>query len=350
MKAKPARTTATARWCTWLLFWFILAACSAFPAAQPGRALALDTDQACEKARDIGTEGMKIHDGNDPGSLIKAKDLYLEALTLCPDLCQTMPQVCANLGHAYYVLKQPEKAIETYKQAYRSAPDYGTPYYGLGLVYRDQNMLGFALDYFMKAYLVDRSDAESRQFAAQVFHQICENNKKAQGSQSEDVGNLGRDRMNLENKLLMGKVFSETNRRYFFCEQKAARVEFALRSVTFETAKAVLKKEAYEQIEIVGQILKDNPDIKVILEGHTDAGKMRARAEVAPGVSCSDNMCLSRARANSVKQALVERFNLAPDRITVTAYGDSRPLDTANTPAAYAKNRRVTLVLDRRED
>ena len=306
---------------------------------------------ACDKALELGRKGRSLHNISDRRSLERARDIYLEALELCPELCRSTPQVCANLGNAYYHLGQPEEAIRLYKQALRYNPDYGTPYFGLGEVYLNMGLLGFALDAFLKAYLTDRSDVESRTLAAKVFAKICERNKEAGGDRAEDVVKQGWDRRKLEDKLLMDKSFSETNRRLFYCEQRSARVEFNLRNITFERAKAVLEKGAYRQIDILGLILKDNPDIKVILEGHTDSTPFgRRKVKVAPGRVCSDNLCLSEARADAVKQALVERFQLDPDRIKVEAYGDTRPLDPGKTKKAKARNRRVTLVLDRGED
>ena len=304
---------------------------------------------ACDEALELGKQGMSIHDPSDRQALRKAMALYREALDTCPEICRDYPQICANLAHALYVSGDPEKAIVMYKQAARFNPDYGTPFYGLGEIYLDKGLLGFALDNFMRAYLLDRRDVEARAMAAKVFGMICERNKTAGGINAEDVGRMGLDRRNFEDKLLMDKNFSEVNRRFFYCEQKTIRVEFVLRNVTFETGKAILKKEAYPQIETVSKILNDNEQLKVILEGHTDNVPMR-RGVVSPGVTCSDNMCLSKARAESVKTALVEKYHVGPQRIKAMAFGDTRPLDPANTKEARAKNRRVTLVLDRGED
>ena len=192
---------------------------------------------------------------------------------------------------------------------------------------------------------------EARTLAAKVFTEICRRKRQGEPVLSTPPGTADHSRRSLENNLLLEKRFSQTNRRLFYCRERSAPVEMELRQITFETGKAVLKATSFGQIAKVGEILRSNPDLRIILEGHTDSTPFgQGEAEVAPGVVCADNMCLSRARAEAVKQVLVERYGLRADRIKVVAYGDTRPLDPRNTKEARARNRRVTLVLDRESD
>ncbi|MFH1138299.1 MAG: OmpA family protein [Pseudomonadota bacterium] len=315
-------------------------------ASLPLPGLARADDQAYREALDLARKGRALHRSDDLDSMRSARDLYLGALKKSPDFCRTTPQLCANLGHAYFVLGEPEAAIEQYHRALKFFPDYGAPYFGLGQVYENLNLPGFALDSYLKAYFLDRNDLESRAKAAQIFYRLCEKPERI-GNTAEDVGGKGLDQRSLEDKLLVEKAFSEWNRRLFFCDRKRTKVEFVMRDITFEPAKAVLEKSAYRQIDLVGRILAERSDLRVIIEGHTDSIPFaNKKVEVNPGVFCRDNLCLSKARAQAVKNALLERFGLPAERIRVEAHGDSRPLDPGNTPRAQAKNRRVTLVLD----
>jgi NitT/TauT family transport system substrate-binding protein len=74
---------------------------------------------------------------------------------------------------------------------------------------------------------------------------------------------------------------------------------------------------------------------RVIIEGHTDSS-LRGQAPVEAVKELSMN------RANAVKQALVEKYNLAPDRLLVDGLGWDRPADPGN-PFNHAKNRRVEI-------
>jgi OOP family OmpA-OmpF porin len=67
-----------------------------------------------------------------------------------------------------------------------------------------------------------------------------------------------------------------------------------------------------------------------VVEGHTDSIGTREY-----------NLDLSRKRAESVKQYLVEEFGISEFRISTEAYGESRPVADNKTDAGRQKNRRV---------
>ncbi len=76
-----------------------------------------------------------------------------------------------------------------------------------------------------------------------------------------------------------------------------------------------------------------NPSWKLSVEGHTDNIGGDAY-----------NLDLSNRRAAAVKQALGERYHIAPDRLTTVGYGASRPKESNDTLEGRARNRRVELV------
>ena len=81
-----------------------------------------------------------------------------------------------------------------------------------------------------------------------------------------------------------------------------------------------------------GEILKENPDIKVEIGGHTDSlGSAKANQEI------------SEKRAESVKKYLMDKFNIAGDRMVVKGYGSSKPIANNSTKEGRAKNRRVEI-------
>jgi outer membrane protein OmpA-like peptidoglycan-associated protein len=55
------------------------------------------------------------------------------------------------------------------------------------------------------------------------------------------------------------------------------------------------------------------------------------------------NLDLSKRRAAAVKQALVTQYHVAPERLLTDGFGASRPVDTNDTLAGRARNRRVEL-------
>ena len=103
--------------------------------------------------------------------------------------------------------------------------------------------------------------------------------------------------------------------------------------VYFETAKAIIKKRSYSILNAVRDVLEKNPKLKVSIEGHTDSQG-----------SDSDNLDLSKRRAASVRQYLLDR-GIAGFRMTSDGFGESKPIADNSTAGGRAKNRRVDFVI-----
>jgi outer membrane protein OmpA-like peptidoglycan-associated protein len=76
--------------------------------------------------------------------------------------------------------------------------------------------------------------------------------------------------------------------------------------------------------------LKENPDIKVEIGGHTD-----------PMGSEKANQMISEKRAESAKKYIMDKFNIPADRMMVKGYGNQKPIADNKTKEGRAKNRRV---------
>lgn len=100
--------------------------------------------------------------------------------------------------------------------------------------------------------------------------------------------------------------------------------------ILFETNKAKIRGKISEEIlDQVGAVLKSNPLIKVVIEGHTDTVGEAAY-----------NLKLSDGRANAVRDALIER-GTDPARMEAIGYGESKPIASNKTAKGRAANRRV---------
>ena len=102
-----------------------------------------------------------------------------------------------------------------------------------------------------------------------------------------------------------------------------------LRGVNFATGSSKLLPAASEQLRQVALAMKANPKLKVEVGGHTDSVGDAAK-----------NQGLSERRANSVKAFLVNE-GVDAGRFSTKGYGPSVPVDTNDTPAGRANNRRV---------
>jgi len=104
--------------------------------------------------------------------------------------------------------------------------------------------------------------------------------------------------------------------------------------ILFDVGSAVLKPEAIEQIEKVGDILAKYSDDRVRIEGHADStGSKKTNEE------------LSLRRADAVKRVLTGR-GVQEKQVTALGMGSTQPVADNATSAGRAKNRRVELHID----
>jgi outer membrane protein OmpA-like peptidoglycan-associated protein len=107
--------------------------------------------------------------------------------------------------------------------------------------------------------------------------------------------------------------------------------------VNFETAKANILAEFDADIDRAGAVIKQTPQIQLIeLSGHTDPRKI-STAEFP------SNWELSKARADAVKQYLVDKFGIDPNRLVTVGHADTKPLVPNTSPENMYKNRRTEL-------
>jgi outer membrane protein OmpA-like peptidoglycan-associated protein len=102
--------------------------------------------------------------------------------------------------------------------------------------------------------------------------------------------------------------------------------------VLFDTGKATLKPGAYATVDRLATVLKEDPQRKVLIEGHTDS------------VGTDEyNQQLSERRASSVQAALFER-GVEASQISTVGKGETTPVASNDSPVGRQQNRRVELV------
>jgi outer membrane protein OmpA-like peptidoglycan-associated protein len=102
-----------------------------------------------------------------------------------------------------------------------------------------------------------------------------------------------------------------------------------LKNIFFDTDKYELKPESDAELEKLITLLKKNPKMKIEINGHTD--NVGADAY---------NQVLSENRSKAVYEYLV-KLGIAKDRLSYKGYGETKPIDTNDTEAGKANNRRT---------
>ena len=102
--------------------------------------------------------------------------------------------------------------------------------------------------------------------------------------------------------------------------------------INFDYNKAVLKPESMGTLNMILQVLKDNPEIKFEVGGHTDSD------------GADDyNLKLSQQRADAVKDQLI-KMGVEASRLSAKGYGETKPISDDTTLEGKANNRRVEFV------
>lgn len=110
----------------------------------------------------------------------------------------------------------------------------------------------------------------------------------------------------------------------------------SLNNVFFAPNSAKMLPSSYPEIDRVTQFLKDNPQIKIEIHGHTDNG--------AAGTAESYLKQLSEERAKTIADAIIKR-GIKPTQVRYKGFGSSKPIADNNTPEGRQKNRRVEFVI-----
>jgi len=103
--------------------------------------------------------------------------------------------------------------------------------------------------------------------------------------------------------------------------------------ILFDTDSDRLKPESAPVIKSIARGLETNPNLKLVIEGHTDSVG-----------SADHNLDLSKRRAEAVKAVLVSQFKVDAARLTTAGLGATKPIDSNDTPQGRAQNRRVEFV------
>ena len=103
--------------------------------------------------------------------------------------------------------------------------------------------------------------------------------------------------------------------------------------ILFDSGSHTIKGESYKTLKEIGRLFEDEPELKLSIEGHTDSD----------GADDYNND-LSQKRAESVRSYLIEKYGVSSSNLEAKGWGESKPIDTNDSPEGKANNRRVELI------
>lgn len=119
---------------------------------------------------------------------------------------------------------------------------------------------------------------------------------------------------------------------------KNGRVYVSLQeSLLFPSGSAVVNPKGKQALGTLAQVLNINPDINVVVEGHTDSIPIHGRYE--------DNWALSVARATAIVRLLTDTYKVDPARVTASGRSKFEPVDVNTTAEGRQRNRRTEIIL-----
>lgn len=114
------------------------------------------------------------------------------------------------------------------------------------------------------------------------------------------------------------------------CLQKLSEVKTTDLTIQFDSSSATVKPEYFEEIGALAILHQQNPDHKILIEGHSDSSGERAA-----------NIDLSKARADAVAMTLIDKYSVPKEDILTSGFGPDEPVADNATAEGRKKNRRM---------
>ncbi|QDO93467.1 OmpA family protein [Formosa sediminum] len=123
-------------------------------------------------------------------------------------------------------------------------------------------------------------------------------------------------------------------------EQRNGKVYISMENkLLFGSGSWAVGTEGRRAVNQLGTVLSENPDIAVLIEGHTDNVPYKGSGQL------SGNWDLSTKRATAIVNILRENSAINPENLTAAGRGEFAPIASNSTAEGRAKNRRIEVIL-----
>lgn len=143
---------------------------------------------------------------------------------------------------------------------------------------------------------------------------------------------------NLKNAI--SKALTNFEGKGLTVEQRNGKVYVSMENkLLFESGSWAVGANGREAVKQLGNVLAENPDIAILIEGHTDNVPYTGSGQL------SGNWDLSTKRATAIVNILRENSAINPENLTAAGRGEYAPIASNDTAEGKAKNRRIEVIL-----
>ena len=140
----------------------------------------------------------------------------------------------------------------------------------------------------------------------------------------------------------LSKALFEFEGKGLTVEQKNGKVYVSMENkLLFPSGSWSVSKEGKNAVEQLGSVLAQNPDIAILIEGHTDTDKILGNL----GGGITNNWDLSTKRATAIVNILEENSRIDKKNLTAAGRSEFSPITSNSTSEGKAKNRRIEVIL-----
>lgn len=181
--------------------------------------------------------------------------------------------------------------------------------------------------------LTAMSNANKEQMRETLRRPGVDPQKLAQAQTLEDSINLA-VAYNLENTISSG-----TSEDVDITVDKTVVMINVSDKLLFRSGSHRVSRDAYPLLEKLAEVIKSEPAMEVMVEGHTDSQTMVENSYLV------DNWDLSVRRATAIVRVLQDRFDVSPEKLIAAGRSSYQPLVDNDSPENRAKNRRTRIVI-----
>ena len=186
---------------------------------------------------------------------------------------------------------------------------------------------------------------EAKEQALATENQRLEALKKELEDRSKRVAELesviaSKDAAMTKLKDAISKALTNFEGKGLTVEQRDGKVYVSMENkLLFKSGSWSVGSEGRQAVNQLGGVLADNPDIAILIEGHTDNVPYTGSGQL------SGNWDLSTKRATAIVNILRENKDINPENLTAAGRGEYVPVASNDTQEGRAKNRRIEVIL-----